>query len=500
MIPARSTCAEMVLQDPLRARASVYGPLSVAIIAACSIASLTAFGFLVVHDPAIDLVEHLPGEDGRPADLPPPPSVRIGQYLEAFGGAPSAITASWPGFRGAWRDNTSRESVPLATPGPDWSADRILWSVDDLGEGYAGAAVANGRVYVLDYDEDRQADSLRCFSLDDGREIWRRWYVVRMKRNHGFSRTVPAVSGRYVVTLGPNCHVMCCDALTGEYLWGIDLVLAHGTVVPDWYAGQCPLIDGRQAVIAVGGPETLMMGVDLATGRVAWHTPNPGKLAMSHSSIVVATIAGERTYVYAAIGGIVGVSAESGNPGTLLWSSAAFDATVIAPSPVPVDDDRVFVTAGYGAGSILLRVSRDGGTFTADVLYRYLAADGFSCEQQTPIAYQGALIGILPQSAGAKREELACWDPEGRRYLWSSGQAARFGQYGPYLLADGKLVVLDEDGTLTMAEASIEKFLPLGSAKILEGPDAWGPMALVAGRLIARDTHRMVCVDVRRDR
>jgi outer membrane protein assembly factor BamB len=478
----------------------VYGLLRVAIIATCSVASLTAFGFLVVHDPVPDLAEHLPGEDGRPVALPPPPAVRIGQYLEAFSGVPSAITASWPGFRGVRRDNTSREPVPLATPGPDWPADRILWSVDDLGEGYAGAAVANGRVYVLDYDEDRQADSLRCFSLDDGKEIWRRWYVVRMKRNHGFSRTVPAVSGSYVVTIGPNFHVMCCDAITGDFRWGIDLVLELGAVVPDWYAGQCPLIDGRHAVIAVGGPETLLMGVDLATGRVAWRTPNPGQLAMSHSSIVIATIAGVRTYLYAAIGGIVGVSAEPGNRGLLLWNSAAFDAAVIAPSPVVVGDDRVFVTAGYGAGSILLRVSRQGAAFAAEVVYRYLAAEGFSCEQQTPILYHGALIGILPQSAGAKREELAYWDPEGRRYLWSSGQAARFGQYGPYLLADGKLIVLSEDGTLTMAEASIEDFLPLGSAKILEGPDAWGPMALVAGRLIARDTHRMVCVDLRRDR
>lgn len=481
-------------------RPYVFGLLSVAIIAAFSVASLTAFAFLVVHDPVPDLVEHVPGTDGAPPDRPPSPPVRIGQYREVFDGVPSAISASWPGFRGALRDNTNRESVPLATPGPDWPADRILWSVDDLGEGYAGAAVADGRVYVLDYDEDRQADSLRCFSLDDGREIWRRWYVVRMKRNHGFSRTVPAVSGRHVVTIGPNCHVMCCDAVTGDLRWGIDLVLEHGAVVPDWYAGQCPLVDGAQAVMAVGGPETLMMGVDLATGRVAWRTPNPDGLAMSHSSIVVAAIAGARTYVYAAIGGIVGVSAEPASRGKLLWSSAAFDATVIAPSPVPLGDDRVFVTAGYGAGSIMLRVSRAGAAFDVEVLHRYLAAEGFSCEQQTPIAYRGALFGILPQAAGTKREELACWDPDGRRYLWSSGPTARFGQYGPYLLADGTLVVLAEDGTLTLVEASTERFLPLGSARILEGPDAWGPMALVAGRLIARDTHRMVCVDLRRNR
>jgi outer membrane protein assembly factor BamB len=481
-------------------RASVYRLLTVAIVTVFSVAALAGFMVLVVHDPVPDLAEHLPGEDGRPADLPPSPAVRIGQYPEVFDGVPSAITASWPGFRGVFRDNTSRESVPLATPGPDWSTDRILWDVTDLGEGYAGAAVANGRVYVLDYDEDRQADSLRCFSLDDGKEIWRRWYVVRMKRNHGFSRTVPAVNDTYVVTIGPTCQLMCCDSRTGGFLWGIDLSREHGTVVPDWYAGQCPLIDGRQAIIAVGGTDTLLMGVDLATGRVAWRTPNPRKLAMSHSSIVIDTIAGIRTYLYAAIGGIVGICAEPGNRGTLLWSSSAFDAAVIAPSPVPLGDGRIFVTAGYGAGSILLRVTRDRGAFATEVLYQYLAAEGFSCEQQTPIVYRGALIGTLPQAAGAKSEELVCWDPAGRRLLWSSGKTARFGQYGPYLLADEKLIVLSEDGTLTMAEASIEKFLPLGSARILDGPDAWAPMALVAGRLIARDPHRMVCVDLRRDR
>jgi outer membrane protein assembly factor BamB len=105
------------------------------------------------------------------------------------------------------------------------------------------------------------------------------------------------------------------------------------------------------------------------------------------------------------------------------------------------------------------------------------------------------LIGILPKDAGTRRTELACWNPEGR-WEWTSGQSARFG-LGPYLLADGKLIILNDDGVLTIAKASTESFIPMGSAKILEGPDAWAPMALAAGRLIARDTHRMVCVDLR---
>jgi outer membrane protein assembly factor BamB len=468
--------------------------LRAVIVVAFSVLGLTAFAYLVTYDPVAHFSQEVPGADGRPQAAPSTGMmVRIGEFFRTFDGTPSSITASWPRFRGAFEDNVSRDPIPLVEPSGSWQPP-LLWSVQ-LGEGHAGAAVANGRVYVLDYDERRQADALRCLSLDDGKEIWRRWYTVPLKRNHGISRTIPAVNDRYVVTIGPSCQVMCCDALSGDLRWGIDLAGRFGAEVPLWYTGQCPLIDGAQAVIAVGG-SSLLAGVDLATGRVLWQTPNPRKLKMSHSSIMEMTIGGVRQYVYAALGGIVGVSAEPSSRGTLLWESSAFDATVIAPSPVGIGDGRIFVTAGYGAGSIMLRVTRSETTFKTEVLYRHRPAEGFACEHQTPVVFEGKLLGILPKDAGSRRSELACWDPDGR-WVWSSGQANRFG-LGPYLLADGKLIILNEDGVLTLATASTKSYQPLGSAKILDGPDAWAPIALVAGRLIARDTHRMVCVDLRR--
>jgi outer membrane protein assembly factor BamB len=457
--------------------------------------ALGGFGLLVVHDPAADLSADMPGADGAPPAQAHPANaaVRIGESFRLFAGVPSSITGSWPRFRGAALDNEYRGAAFLAVPGPgaEWHPP-VRWTVD-LGEGHAGAAVANGRVFVLDYDERRQADALRCFSLDTGKEIWRRWYTVALKRNHGYSRTVPAVSGRFVVTIGPACQVMCCDAVTGSLLWGVDLPRELGAEVPLWYTGQCPLVDSGTAVIAVGG-DSLLVGLDLATGKPAWRTPNPHRYRMSHSSIMVAEIGGTRTYVYAAIGGIVGVSAEAGSAGKLLWETTAFDAQVIAPSPVCLPDGRVFVTAGYGAGSIMLKVDNGDGGWSTEVVYRHGPADGFACEHQTPLLYRGMLIGILPKDAGPRRSELACWDPAGR-WVWSSGQTSRFG-LGPYLLADGKLLILNEDGVLTMAEASTAGYRPLASAKILAGPDAWAPMALVSGLLIARDSRRMVCVDL----
>ena len=160
---------------------------------------------------------------------------------------------------------------------------------------------------VLD-DIDRSADMLRCLSLDDGREIWRNGYPFVVPDNHGMSRTIPAVAGDCVVSLGPQCQVACWDAASGKARWLIDLVLDYGATVPPWYAGQCPLIDATtdRLILAPGG-RALVMAVDYRTGKVIWQSPNPRGWTMTHASIVPMEFAGRRMYVYCGKGGVAGV-------------------------------------------------------------------------------------------------------------------------------------------------------------------------------------------------
>jgi len=450
----------------------------------------------VRHDPTRGFIENVPGMDGRPAgkargrgEKP----VEIGESFERFGPNPPAVEGSWPRFRGNRLDNICGEAVKLADK---WDPDGppLKWSLD-LGEGHAGPAVHRGRVYILDYDEAERADALRCFSMSDGKEIWRRSYKVPVKRHHGMSRTVPAVTDAFVVTIGPKCHSMCVDTESGDLLWGKDLVAEFGTKAPLWYTAQCPLVDGTIAVLAPCGTNILMMGVECSTGDIVWQTPGDGELQMSHSSIMPMTLGGKRQYVYAAIGGIVGVSAEESDRGALLWKTTEFDPRVIAPSPVAIDEERFFMTAGYGGGSIMVRVTGEENRFVAKTVYRHGPDGGLASEQQSPILYDGALFGILPKDGGTLRNQLICIHPD-NRILWTSGKANRFG-LGPFIIADGKLFVLSDDGELFMMEATTEGYRPLASAKILEGPDAWGPMVCIGGLLLARDSHRMVCVDLR---
>ena len=455
--------------------------------------AVVALWYGLTRPPAVHVVMSVPGMDGRPAELPVRDVAHIGTIFEFGPGKPSNYPGTWPGFRGADFSNLApAPKAPLASSWPT-NGPQALWTAT-LGEGCAGAAVRNGRVYIMDYDESGRADMLRCLSLDDGREIWRRGYTIQVKRNHGMSRTVAAVSERHVVTIGPRGHVMCVEADSGRFLWGLDMERKLGARVPDWYTGQCPLIDGEVAVLAPCGTNVFMMGVECSTGRTLWETPPPGAWKMSHSSVAPAVIAGRRMYVYAAIGGMAGVAADGADRGRILWQTSEWRASVIAPTPVVMPEGRIFVTAGYGAGGMVFQVSREGEKYVVKTVRKFNPRNGLACEQHTPLFYQGRLFGVLPKDAGPRHNEFACADVDGN-ILWTSGTDIRFG-IGPFMIVGDRLLVLDDEGVLTMARMDRERFIPMARARVLPGQDSWAPMALVGTRLLVRDFKHMVCLEL----
>ncbi|HET6556856.1 MAG TPA: PQQ-binding-like beta-propeller repeat protein [Prolixibacteraceae bacterium] len=456
--------------------------------------SLALFFWWLLIDPTSQFAASIPGEDNRGADSASvSEAVAIGANFELFGTAVSTSKASWTQFRGADKDNIVKGSQPLKD---SWSGNQpeILWSVN-LGEGHAGPAVYEGKVYVMDYDENKREDALRCFSLEDGKELWRRSYNVSLKRNHGMSRTVPAVTADYVLTIGPRCHVMAVTRGTGDFLWGIDMVQQYKSEVPLWFTGQCPLIDNNKAILAPAGT-ALLIAVDMATGKVLWETPNPANLKMSHSSVMPWTFNGKKMYVYSAVGGVVGISAEGEDEGKILWQSTAWNHAVVAPAPVCFPDGKVFLTAGYGAGSMMIKVTPSGAEYKVDVLKEFAPKDGMACEQQTPVIWDGMMYGIQPKDAGPLRNQLVCVSPDDvTKIVWTSGKEGRFG-LGPYLIADNKMFLLSDDGTLTMIKPDSKKYVQIAQKKLFDGHDAWAPMALVDGRLLLRDANILYCVNV----
>jgi len=384
-------------------------------------------------------------------------------------------TPPWPSFRGPNRDNIA--------PDFRWNNPRLLWRIE-VGDGHAAPVIAKGRIAFLDYDEKKEGDVLRVLSLQTGQELWRRFYKVKTKRNHGISRTVCATDGDALVSLGPQCHVLCTSLTNGSFRWGINLPEKYGSKVPLWYAGQCPLIDGGAVVLAPASEKVLLCAIDLRTGTPLFETPGVPGLGMSHASVM---LLGD-IYIYAGIGGIAGVSKE----GKLLWVNKDFTPNVVAPSPCILSENRFFITAGYGVGGAMFEADEKGCRLLFKTDRRTLAS-----EQQTPIHRDGLLYSVLPGDAGGLRQQFACTTSDGKQ-IWASGTGDRFG-LGPFLaIGQNRFILQDDVGTLTVAQADKAGYKRLARFPLMngEGRDAWGPMSVSGNRLIVRDSTQIFCLQM----
>ena len=453
------------------------------------------------HYPA-DLVMRVPGMDNRPKIEPRSEDIIVGEFFDTLGTFDGFVPGEWPRFRGNNFDNIVRDTFEMAESW-DTAGPPVVWKVT-LGEGYAGPAVKNGRVYILDYNERRKADMLRCFSLRSGTELWRRWYYVDLKRNHGYSRTIPAVTEKYLVSVGPRSHVMCVDPVTGDLFWTIDMEKEFGVpgsekarITPDFYSGQCPLIDNDIAVLAPGG-KALMIGVRCSDGEILWRTPNPDSLRMSHGSIMPMVIHGRKMYVYNAVGGVVGIAADGSDVGRLLWKTKEWSPATTAASPLFLGNNEIAVFGSYGFGGGKIRIDLNGTDFTAVLVESHKPAEGISSDQQTPILTGDFVWSVMPENAGPLKKQLVCYNRSDLRTLvWSSGKDVRYGRgLGPYIVKDDKMLLLDDDANLYLFRLEGPQASLISKHEILKGIEAWGPMAIVGNHLIMRDARNLVCLNI----
>ncbi|MEI8122484.1 MAG: PQQ-binding-like beta-propeller repeat protein [bacterium] len=423
----------------------------------------------------------------------------------------TSVIKDWPQFLGPDRNGTSPETG-LARSWPP-GGPKVLWTVS-LGQGFGGAAVRAGRVYVLDREGATQ-DILRCFDLEQGKELWRFAYDAPGKVDFGGSRTVPAVDDRFVFISGPFGQFHCLDLKTQTVVWKTNLVKEFDGKIPMWGLSQNPLLMENLVIVAPQGRKAGIVAFDKATGRLVWKSPffeemmAPG-WSGSYASPMPVILGGVQQILFATSqsgdgknappGRVFGVSAQDGS---VLWSHEGWRCPLTIVSPMSPVQDHVFLTGAYDAGSWMLKIEKSGSKFTVAEVFKTLECGSI---MQQPILYNGHLYVI--SNGQERREGLMCLSIDGK-VLWHttnskfvSKAAAGLPNFdaGNLLLADGLLFILDgKTGDLRLVGPNPQGYKELAVLPaVLSGKQIWAPMALADGRLIIRDQTQMKCLDVRR--
>lgn len=392
------------------------------------------------------------------------------------------VFGDWPQFAGPDR-SAIVDSRGIARSWPD-TGPPVRWSVG-LGKGFAGPAVKDGRVYLLDRPDDDR-DALRCFDLKSGKQLWRKTYDApgRLPGYQG-SRAVPAVDEKHVYTVGTFGHVRCNDRMTGALVWQMHLFEQFGGELPKWGTSQSPLRYKDWLILAPCGTDAGLIAVAPDTGRLVWKTEPIGQL--HHTSPIVFPIAGRDQILFITTEGVFGFDAADGKT---LWRYTGFRAKRFIPCPIAVDENRVFITAGYNAGSRMLRIEQQNGRFAVKELWRN---EEIGAQIHQPLLYKGHLYAAC--NTNNRNDGLVCFTLDGQ-IKWKTGLRPNFERGGLILAGDLLHIVDGRRGTLHLANIDPAGYHEIASCSMLNTRMAWAPPALSDGLLLIRDQDTMKCLDV----
>lgn len=277
---------------------------------------------------------------------------RIAISLLATGLAASA--ADWPEWRGVGRTGVWREDGILQGF-PEGGLD-VLWRTP-IRAGYAGPAVAAGRVFVTDYADGVE----RLLALDQasGETLWTaEWTADYTGLDYGSGpRATPTVDGDLVFSLGAVGELRCVRARSGETVWRTDFQKHLGAELPPWGFAAAPVVDGdRLYAVAAARPGGKVVAFDKRTGRELWRALSSEDSGPGYSQPRVIEVAGRKQLLVWHAGAVTGLDPDNGE---LLWEQP-FKIRMETPIATPAwAEPYLFVSAFFG-GSRLLRLTADG--------------------------------------------------------------------------------------------------------------------------------------------
>lgn len=416
-----------------------------------------------------------------------------------------AVTAAaddWPQWGGPLRDLVWREEGIVNTlPRPDRNGllPRV-WSTP-IGEGYAGPAVAHGKVFVMDFVNRRGlrgTERILCLDADDGKIVWKHEYPVQYRISYPAGpRCTPVVDDGCVYTVGAMGQFFCLDEKSGAVLWKKDFVQDFDTRLPTWGMVASPLVDGGQLITLVGGANgALVVSFDKKTGKEKWRSLDDRRVG--YCPPVMFTFGGTRQVI---VWHPSAVSSIDPRNGKLIWEvpfRVQAGLTIATPRKV---GHLLFVSAFYN-GPLMLRVSDDGKK--ARVLWKGKSnsereTDGLHCLIPTPWVTESHIYGV------GSYGQLRCLETKTGKRVWETFKATGHDRWWTAFIIphDDRYFIHNEQGDLIIARLSPKGYREISRGKLIEPTrrvrrrmTIWSHPAFAMKSVFARNDKEIVRVDL----
>jgi len=412
----------------------------------------------------------------------------------------STYAQDWPQYLGPDRNAVSTQKNILRTwpqQGPE-----VLWTVG-VGIGFGGPVIKSGKVYILDRD-DKVGDKLRCFDLNNGKELWNFAYAAPGSVMFPGSRSVPTLDGNLIYSCGPYGDLYCIDINSHKPVWNKNIWKDFGGAeIPTWAITQCPLVYGNLLIVASQAPQAGVVAYEKLTGKVKWKTPpigpvgyvSPAIVKIGKADHVVMVTAAEGRGSSAGGGKVVGIDPLTGK---ILWEYTNWQCSIPVPNVVDAGEGRMLITGGYQAGASMIKVERKAdGSYGVTELYRN---PDFGTHTLPPVLYKGNFYAQY--STNERKDGMVCMSMDGQ-VKWKTMRSPLFDKGASILVGD---LMLSTDGSskLYLIQPDPSAFKPIAIAELLKAETGdqrfptqnWAPLALADGKLLIRDQSRLMCVKV----
>ena len=391
------------------------------------------------------------------------------------------IQADWPQWGGPHRDFKS-DVRGLAVSWPA-TGPRRLW-IRALGDGYSAIAAESGKLYTM--YRSGMKDVVVALEAATGKTVWEYRYDAPFTGEYELEqgpgpRSMPLVVGNQVYAVGATGKLHCLNKQSGKVVWAHDLVHEfNGTVRVRGYSCN-PIAYKNTVILMVGGAGHAIMAFNQKDGTVAWKKQD---FDNSYSSPLLIKVDGQDQLVAFMSGEIIGVDP---NKGDLLWRNPHPNENGVNVSlPVWGEDNLLFFSSGYDGGSRVLKLTRTG---------KKTAVEQIWASKLMRIHFGNAIrIGnyLYASSGDFGPAPFTAIDIRTGQVMWRNRGLAR----ATAVLADGRLILLDEDGQLALATATPEG-LTINSRIELLTSYAWTVPTLAGTTLYVRDRKNVMALDLK---